>query len=434
MKPLIHRQDWIASLVLCVIALPLSLGIALASGATPAAGLITAVIGGVVTGLIAGAPLAVTGPAAGLSALVFQFVQEYGIVGLGVITVAAGFLQVAMGSAKLGALFRLIPKPVLEGVLSAIGWMIVLGQLHVLAGFSVPTSPTQAVLTLPGLLWTGFTANLATMVPILFCGVLGILIQLLWPRMILFSALTRIPRALPAVVFVTLVATFWNMPRVALSPLLPVAANGLSTFFSLGWWTSAPLQSYLLAAFTLAFVASAETLITAQGVDILAKSANPSHTPAKLNQELVAQGVTNILSGVSGGLPVTAVMVRSAANIDSGARTRFSSVLHGIWIALFVGAAPFVLEKIPLTALAAVLILTGAKLTQLSHCVHALRKEPKDGAVWIFTTSAILVTDLMSGIAWGMAGYLVANIQDIQKRLKRLKFSEYKKLLQGDSK
>lgn len=424
MRNWMHRQDWVASLVLCVIALPLSLGIALASGATPAAGLITAILGGVVTGLLAGAPLAVTGPAAGLSALVFEFVREFGMAGLGVITVAAGLIQVAMGSAKLGALFRFIPKPVLEGVLSAIGWMIVLGQLHVLAGFSVPNSPVQALLTLPGLFWEGLTTRFGFMGPILLCGLLAIGVQVIWPRMILFSALTRIPRALPAVVIATLVAAFWEMPRVELSPLLPVAQSGWKAFFSLEWWSTAPLQAYLLAAVTLAFVASAETLITAQGVDILAKSAIPDHVPAKLNQELVAQGMTNILSGISGGLPVTAVMVRSAANLDSGARTRYSAVLHGLWIALFVGLGPFILERIPLTALAAVLIMTGAKLTQVSHCVRALQQEPKEGAVWVFTTAAILMTDLMSGIGWGLAGYLLVNIQALPKYLRRLNPSE----------
>jgi MFS superfamily sulfate permease-like transporter len=402
------RSDLIASLVVFIIAVPLSLGIAMASGASPGAGLLTAIFGGVLAGSLAGAPLVVTGPAAGLTALVFQLVQEHGIAGLAIITVLCGVFQFAMGNLRAGRLFTLIPLPVLEGVLSAIGLVIVLGQLHVLMGADVPKSPVLAFTTLPDTLAGVLQSAQGWFAPVVFCGLLAIAIQMTWPK--LFRKLAFLPAALPAVIFVTLVSLLWEMPRVEIAPILPTVREKASEFFAFEWVTR--LGTYLFPALGVAIVASAETLLTARAVDTLV-STRPGFKPADLNRELIGQGTANMASGILGGLPMTGVMVRSAANINSGGQTRWSTILHGVWIALFVGALPFVLTSIPLTSLAAVLILTGVKLINLKHFIHTFQGNWFAGSIWLYTTIAVFATDLLTGLVVSLATYAVLKAKAI---------------------
>jgi MFS superfamily sulfate permease-like transporter len=395
-------QDWVASLVVFIVAMPLSLGIALASGASPAAGLITAVAGGIVAGALAGAPLSVTGPAAGLTAIVFQLVQQYGIAGLAIITVLCGLIQLIMGTVRAGKLFTLIPTPVLEGVLSAIGLIIVLGQLHVLMGAPIPKSPIQAALMFDESLSAALRHEDYWVAPALFCGALAILIQLAWNRRAR-GKLKLIPGALPAVVAVTLLSLGWVMPRVELEPFGSAISTATAQFFSLAWLPE--LTGYLLPAIGLAVVASAESLLTARAVDILVQG-RPGFRVCNLDRELLAQGSANVVSGMIGGIPMTAVMVRSAANVNSGGQTRWSTILHGLWIAALVMLAPGLLMKIPLTALAAVLILTGVRLINFGHFVETLRKHRQEGAIWLATTLAVFTTDLLKGLIIGIAVYV----------------------------
>lgn len=381
----ISRGDIFASLVVFIVAVPLSLGIALASGASPATGLITGIIGGIFAGFLAGAPLSVTGPAAGMSALVFQLVQQHGLKGLAIITVFAGVLQMMFGLFKTGKLFSLIPKAVLEGVLTAIGMIIVVGQLHVLTGQGIPKSFYEGLIELP----SSFT-NIG---PILFCGLLAIAIQIIWKNKM--KKLSWLPGALPAVVCVTLLSLQWQMPRVELAPIIPMIQESAQRFLSLTWLqTSWP---YFLPAIGVAIVASAESLLTARAVDVLVQD-RKNFKPANLDKELFAQGAANMASGFLGGLPMTAVMVRSAANIDSGATTRWSTILHGVWIAAFIGFLPGVIKAVPLTALAAVLIVTGYKLLNLPTLIKEIKTHWQQGFLWLSTTVLILVTDLLVGL------------------------------------
>lgn len=406
-------QDWVSSLVVFIVALPLSLGIALASGASPAAGLITAVAGGIVAGALAGAPLSVTGPAAGLTAIVFQLVQQYGIAGLAIITFLCGLIQLVMGAVRAGRLFTLIPTPVLEGVLSAIGLIIVLGQMHVLVGAPIPKSPVQAALDLPASL-SGAIGGEYLVAPVLLCGLLALAIQLLWPK-VARHKLKLIPGALPAVILVTGLSVLWSMPRVELAPFLSTIQSSAGEFFTFGWLSS--LGIYFLPAFGLAVVASAESLLTARAVDILIQQ-RPRFKPCNLNRELVAQGTANLTSGIIGGIPMTAVMVRSAANVNAGAHTRWSTILHGVWIAALVVIAPGLLMKIPLAALAAVLILIGVRLINFKHFAHTMRSHKNAGAVWLATTAAIFATDLLKGLAIGIGIHLVLNYEKVLAAMK----------------
>ncbi|MBS1958732.1 MAG: SulP family inorganic anion transporter [Bdellovibrionales bacterium] len=385
--------DWVSSLVVFIIAIPLSLGIALASGAPPAAGLITAIAGGIIAGSLAGAPLSVTGPAAGLTAIVFQLVQEHGLAGLAIITVLCGLIQLSMGAVRAGRFFTLIPTPVLEGVLSAIGTIIVLGQLHVLVGSSIPGSPVQAAITFPMKLAAAITT------PVFLCGLTAIAIQLGWSKV---KALKKIPAALPAVVVVSLLSLLWAMPRVEIAPLAQTVQAGVQDFFWFKWLDS--LSRYLLPALGLAVVASAESLLTARAIDVLVES-RTGFKPCNLNRELMAQGTANLASGIIGGLPMTGVMVRSAANVNAGGATRWSTILHGAWIALFVILLPSVLTNIPLTALAAILILTGIRLINFKHFLHVFHKNKIEGLCWFATTAAVFSTDLLKGLVIGIVVY-----------------------------
>ena len=252
------RADLVASLGVFIIAVPLSLGIALASGAPAGAGLIAAVIGGIVVGLLAGAPLVVSGPAAGLTALVFQYVMTHGIVGLAIITVLAGFLQIALGAARVGKVFNVVPAPMLSGMLAAIGLMIAAGQLHVLVGAKVPSGFLSGIASIPSVL----TSSLSTIDgwTIAGLGLLAIAIQVLWPK--LGRKAQFIPGALPAVVIVSLLAIPLSMPRVEIASLFTTSVDAINAMVAYPW--NSGFGALFIAAVGLALVASAETLLTAR--------------------------------------------------------------------------------------------------------------------------------------------------------------------------
>ena len=407
-----QKEDWISSLVVFIVAIPLSLGIALASGGSPAAGLISAVIGGIVTGALAGAPFAVTGPAAGLTAFVFQIVQQYGFSALAAITVICGGFQLIFGFAKCGRFFKMIPKAILEGVLSAIGFIIVFGQLHVLMGAPLPKSPIDSVLTLKNSTMNAFDFSGGIASIGLAFGMLALFIQIMWPR--LFRKWAWIPAALPAVLITTLASLSWDVARIEIAPLLPSIKASLFNFFSLAWLEELP--AYLISGFGLAFVASAESLLTARAADTLVLNKNTGQV-SHLDQELVAQGVGNACSGILGGLPITAVMARTAVNIHAGAKTRWSTILHGAWIAICVSFAPILLTRIPVPALAAVLVLVGIKLMNVRHFLQTWRQDKVGGFFWSVTALAVVSTDLLSGLIFSLGIYCCLQYKTILRHL-----------------
>lgn len=392
-------KDGLASLGVFFVALPLSIGIAMASGVSAEAGLISAIIGGIVVGLLSGAPLVVSGPAAGLTALVLQYVQQFGFTGIAVIAVIAGALQVVLGMLRMGRLFTLIPHAVLHGMLAAIGFIIAVNQLYVLAGVAAPTGTLPTLAGLGSLLQQASTQQ--TIQIILSFGLIAMAIQLVWQKIPRLA--TFVPGAVPAVIGVTLLALNSDIPRVTLVGLGSSWDQHWQGLQSASWLNQLP--QFLVAAIGLALVASAETLLTARAVDQLSAAVGRS-SKSDLNQELLAQGVGNTLCGLCGGVPMTGVIVRSAANVQFGARTRWSTIFHGTWIWLFVGTLPFILTRIPLTALAAVLVLTGFKLLNLSGLRMMFRRDRAGAFVWILTLAAIVATDLLKGLAIGLTGSL----------------------------
>lgn len=389
----VSRRDLVASLGVFVIAVPLSLGIALASGAPASAAIITAIVGGIVVGLMAGAPLVVSGPAAGLAALTFHYIQQFGLRGLAFITIGAGLVQIALGAMRLGKIFTFVPKSVLAGMLAAIGAIILVGQIHVLLGRSVPSSVAQALLEFPAAVAALMTDSRLLIIAGL--GLLAIVVQLVWPK--LGRRVQWLPGALPAVALATLLALSFDVPRVALVSITEDIARAVShwSLSSLSW---VQLPHFLVPAIALALVASAETLLTARAVDELAADRGLKLPKASLDRELIAQGVGNTTAGALGGLPMTGVIVRSAANINFGATSRWSAVLHGVWIVLAVAAFPHAMAAIPLTALAAVLVVTGFKLVNLPQVVATFKGSRYDGFLWATTFTAILSTDLLRGL------------------------------------
>lgn len=382
------RHDVPASLVVFLIAIPLSLGIAAASGAPLFAGLVAAVVGGIVAGALSGAPLQVSGPAAGLTVIVAGTVLEFGWAGTVAIVAMAGALQVGLGLSRLGRAALALSPAVVHGMLAGIGVVIVIGQVHVVLGGAAFSSPLDNLRELPGRILGHHDGSVTI-------GALTMAVLVLWPRLVKVSLL---PAALVAVVVATVTSTVADLdvPRVALS-------DAPLTRMVLPRWPDAPVVEVLVAVVTIALVASVESLLSAVAVDKLHDGPR-----ANLNRELVAQGTANLVSGALGGLPVTGVIVRSSANVAAGARTRVSTVLHGVWVAVFVLLFTDVLELIPLPALAAVLVVVGVRLVNLAHLRTFARH--RELPAYLVTAGGVVLADLMVGVALGIGVALVLTL------------------------
>lgn len=380
------RFDVPASLVVFLVAVPLSLGIAVASDAPVSAGLVAAAVGGIVAGLVGGAPLQVSGPAAGLTVVVAETVAQYGWPATVGITVAAGLLQVVLGATRLGRFALAISPTVVTAMLAGIGISIVLGQLNVAVGGSSRSSAWENVRGLP--------ASVAALEPQSLLAAAGVVAVLLaWPR--LPAAVRRVPGQLVAVALVTVVAALW-LPDAARVDLGGGLFSGLGV---LELPQGGPLDLGG-AVLTVALIASVESLLSAVAVDKL--HGGPR---ARLDRELVGQGLANTTSGLLGGLPVTGVIVRSSTNVAAGARTRASAVLHGVWVLVFALFLVGVVEQIPLAALAGLLIVMGAQLVRRRD----LRSARARGELWIYllTVAFVLGLNLVEGVVIGLAAALV---------------------------
>ncbi|MFF4065558.1 SulP family inorganic anion transporter [[Kitasatospora] papulosa] len=385
------RQDFAASLVVFLVALPLCVGVAVASGVPAELGLITGIVGGIVTGLMRGSSLQVSGPAAGLTVLVFEAVQSFGLPALGVIVLTTGLLQVGMGALRLGRWFRAISISVVEGMLAGIGLVLIAGQLYAAAGVDAPVSGTGKVTGIPGLLVDAVSSPAA--LTSLALGACTIALVVGWNRMP--KRVRAVPGALAAVVLATLATLAFDLPveTVRVQGLLDaVQVPALSEFGGLA--TLSLLGT--IAAFTL--IASAESLFSAAAVDRLHDGPRTQY-----DKELMAQGTGNTVCGILGALPMTAVIVRSSANVQAGARTRASRVLHGVWLLLFAALLPSALALIPLPALAGILIHAGWKLIPLRSLVPLWREHRGEALILVVTAVAIVTINMFEGVLIGLA-------------------------------
>lgn len=385
----ILRYDVPASLVVFLVALPLSLGIAVASGAPPLAGLIAAIIGGVVAGTLGGSPLQVSGPAAGLTVVVAALIGEFGWKVTCAITVFAGLLQILFGLTRLGRAALAISPMVVHAMLAGIGITIALQQVHVILGGETHSSAWHNIAALPAHLSEANPAGIAL-------GGLVVAILVAWRRAP--AVLRRIPGPLVAIVVASVIPllTAIDVPKITLNGSL-VQALHLPALPDGNW------GGFAAGVLTVALIASVESLLTAVAVDRMHNGAR-----SNLDRELVGQGAANMVSGAVGGLPITGVIVRSSANVSAGARTRASSILHGVWVLVF--ALPFagLAEQIPTAALAGLLVVIGVQLVKITHIQTARRT----GDIWIYlvTVCGVVFLNLLNGVLLGLATSMLLTV------------------------
>jgi MFS superfamily sulfate permease-like transporter len=516
------KADFLPSIAVFLVALPLCMGIAIASGVPVAAGLITGIVGGIVVGMLAGAPFQVSGPAAGLTVIIYDIVDQYGFESLGIVVLMAGAIQILAGIFKLGQWFRAVSPAVIKGMLAGIGVLIFASQFHVMVDDQPKKTGIENLLTIPQAIAKGLPLPEATTaeqrdhrtallkqvgglhekqtvlldsvadlvpknpaddVPISSdesarliaaqkqittelrgvlseinkdsfaepngkkagrtaelalthseaalaglekndlatlneeqqaaaeslhgllvnlkshqwaakVGLLTIVVLLLWQA---YGAkrFRAIPAPLVAVVIATVVAAVWSLPVLYVE--VPDSLISAVHLPSVTIFSNHSFTGLLGAAVVVALIASAETLLCATAVDQMKTGSRTDY-----DRELWAQGVGNSVCGILGALPMTGVIVRSAANIQAGAQTRVSAILHGVWLLVFVGLLGFVLRSIPIACLAAVLVYIGYKLFNLKE-LRALSKYGwEEVCIYMATLIGIVTTDLLTGVIIGM--------------------------------
>lgn len=520
------RQDFLASIVVFLVALPLCMGIAIASGAPVAAGLITGIVGGLIVGFISGAPLQVSGPAAGLTVIVYQIIADHGLETLGITVLVAGLIQLVAGLLKYGRWFRAVSPAVVYGMLAGIGVLIFASQTHVMVDDSPKGSGLDNLLSILGALAKGlpipemysneqrseeraflqeygnlheeqvqirelaseqiphddkthplnttslgqlklisakqdalqmnFTElttelkktevvvsaanpealqkelqrtpeilaaahkalmegdpqkiidtqaaaqhSIEQLLSLLInhdwaakIGLLTIVLLVAW-KAIPVKKFQFVPAPLFAVIVVTALATIYKIPVL----YVEVPENLWSEIHFPSWvvFQSTPWSVILGSGILLAAVASAETLLCANAVDQM-----QTHTRTQYDSELAGQGVGNIICGILGALPMTGVIVRSSANVTAGARTRLSTILHGLWLLIFVFFLSFVLRLIPTAALAAILVYTGYKLVDIKMIKKLKTHGWGEVFIYFATLGTIVCTDLLTGVITGI--------------------------------
>jgi MFS superfamily sulfate permease-like transporter len=399
--------DLRASVVVLLVALPLCLGIALASGAPLASGLIAGVVGGVVVGAISGSALMVSGPAAGLTAIVVVAIGQLGFPAFLTAVVIGGILQVGLSIARAGIIGYYFPSAVIKGMLAAIGIILILKQVpHALGNDSSYIGDESFQQANQQNTFSALGDTLARIEPgAAVIALLSLLVLVVWDKK-RFAKLKRVPAPLVVVMIGVgfnavygMIQPAWQLTGVHLVGL-PVASSfsDYGAFFAFPEWSAAFRPEVWKVAITLAIVASLETLLSLDATDKM----DPYKRESDTNRELLAQGVGNSLSGLIGGLPVTGVIVRSAANVDAGARTKRSAIVHGVLLLACIVAIPTLLNLIPLAALAAILLYTGYKLSNPILWKTAWRLGPSQFVPFAVTVVAIVGTDLLTGIAIGM--------------------------------
>lgn len=405
------KYDLKASLVVFLVALPLCLGIAIASGAPPMAGLIAGIVGGIVVGSLSGSHVSVSGPAAGLTVIVLDSISSLGTfqLFLGAVVVA-GLIQLTLGLLKAGVLGYYFPHSVIKGMLSAIGLILILKQIPHALGYDKDTMGDETFLQADqhntfSEIWYAIQYFSPGAIPVVVVALI-ILISFEKPKLKNHKIFGAIPGALWAVISGILINEFYGLIRpewkldgehmVSIPVLNSVSELGsLITFPDFGLFTT---PEFWIVAFTLAAIGSIETLLSIDAADKM----DPYKRITPASKELVAQGVGNTISGLVGGLPITAVIVRSSANIAAGAKTKLSAIIHGILLAILVLAIPGILNKIPLSCLAAVLFMVGYKLAKPSIFISSYEKGWDQFIPFLVTILAILLTDLLVGIGIGM--------------------------------
>ena len=400
-----------AAIVVFLVALPLCIGIAIASDATPFAGIIAGVIGGVVVGLLSGSSLSVSGPAAGLAAIVASAIHDLGSYEVFLLAAfIAGVIQLLFGYFKGGGIGRYVPNAVIKGMLAAIGILIILKQIPHFVGYDADPEGEESFIQPDGQntfseLWIALSriSPLATLIATVAAAILLFYETKFMKKQ---AWVKYLPGPLLAVISGVLLNVFLvpDGHALALSDEHVVqihmfgSVQDLAGFIPMPEWGAVGNYKVWVTAITLAVVASLETLLSLEAADKL----DPEKRISPANRELYAQGTGNILSSLIGGLPVTSVVVRSSANVNAGAKSKASAVLHGLLLMLCVFAIPGVLNMIPKAALASILILTGYKLANVTLFKEYYSRGKQQFIPFVVTIIAIIFTDLLIGILVGI--------------------------------
>lgn len=406
------KQDLPASIIVFFVALPLCLGIALASGAPLFAGIIAGVIGGIVVGSISGSPLGVSGPAAGLAVVVLSAIQSLGGWQAFLLAVVfAGVIQILLGLLRAGFIAFFFPSSVIRGMLAGIGLIIIIKQFPHAVGYDLTFEGDE---TLPSLfsgnvLETFFAMFERVTYGAIVIALISLAILLLWD--VWLSKKSKLFQILQGPIVVVALGIWlthlFSLPQFSLLALEPehlVELPELKSLADLTHYLTLPdfsqwqnLEIYKVAL-VMALIASVETLLCVEATDKL----DPYKRVTPTNLELKAQGIGNVISGLIGGLPITQVIVRSSANITFGAKSKLSTILHGIFLLISVLTIAPLMNMIPLASLAAILMLVGYKLTKLDLYQQVLRQGYRQFVPFLVTVVAILLTNLLSGILLGL--------------------------------
>jgi MFS superfamily sulfate permease-like transporter len=417
------KKDLPASIVVFFVALPLCLGIALASGAPLFSGIISGIVGGIIVGIISGSRVGVSGPAAGLAAIVLTSIATLGDYRLFLTAVViGGIIQLIFGFLRAGIIAYYFPTSVIRGMLSGIGIIIILKQIPHFFGYDDDPEGDFAFKQIDGeSTFSEILKSLEYITPgSLLIGLIGLAILLLW-EMVLSrkgSFFQMIQGPLVAVVFGIIFvgftpesSLFFIQTSHLVSIPVPESFDSFIAQFSFPDFSAVFNPEIWVIGFTIALVASLETLLCVEATDKL----DPDRNVTPTNRELFAQGTGNIVSGLIGGLPITQVIVRSSANIQSGARSKKSAIIHGFLLLVTVIAIPFLLNMIPLSVLAAILFIVGFKLAKPSLFIQMYRNGWKQFVPFIVTILGIIFTDLLRGIGLGLAiGIIIILIKSYQ--------------------
>lgn len=404
-------HDLPSAVVVFLVALPLCLGIALASGAPLLSGIVAGVVGGIVAGYLSASPLSVSGPAAGLTTVVLASIKDIGSYeGFLTAVVIAGILQILLGYLKAGAIGHFIPAAVIKGMLAAIGLILILKQIPHAVGYDADFEGDETFFQADG--ENTFTEILRSFSYLsegaMVVSVVSILLLVVWSSAVLqrYKFFQTMPGPLVVVVLAMGLETFFDsfVPALVIESRHMVSLPNVHDLSALGASFSTPDFSLLLeskiylTALTIAIVASLETLLSIEACDKM----DPFRRITPLNRELKAQGVANTVSGLLGGLPLTSVIVRSSANITAGARSKASAITHGFILLFAILFIPSVLNHIPLASLAGILIYVGYKLTSPKVFKEIFSKGWDQTIPFVVTIVAILFSDLLTGIFIGI--------------------------------
>jgi len=417
------NSDFASGLVVFLVALPLCLGIALASGAPLFSGIISGVIGGIVVGLLSKSHISVSGPAAGLTAIVLVAITDLGAFDVFLTAVLiAGIIQLFLGFLKAGGISNFFPTNVIEGMLAGIGVIIFLKQIPKALGSDVSVGSGLSI-------FSDVAASFGDLkFGVVIITAISLAIILVWDKIPTLKNIKMLPAALIAVTFGILINEFLFKgtsleitSKYLVSLPVPTTIEEFKSIMVLPDFSGLTNPKVWIVGLTIAIVASIETLLCIEAADRM--DAQKRYTDT--NVELKAQGIGNIVSALLGGLPMTSVVVRSSANVNAGAKSKMSTVIHGVLLLISVLTIPVILNKIPFATLAAILLLIGYKLAKPSIFKHFWSQGKYQFVPFIATFGAVVFLDLLKGVALGMVISIIFILKGNMKRAYNFRKEEY---------